>query len=123
MVPRKKRQLTRESVGGSADGYFAVPFQVEEWIGSIATLLWTFTFHLGSRGVSGASVLLVGLEAVMKFSRQTPLVRGVSLSRYGNDKEYRRDAVTDAALKPRDMINKTIGIVYSRAPRNRYAKT
>jgi hypothetical protein len=51
--------------------------------------------------VSGASVLLVGLETVMNFSRYTPLVRGLSLS---------QDGVSDATLKPHG-INKTIGIV------------
>jgi hypothetical protein len=63
-VRQKERQITRESLGRSADGYFAVPSRVDEGIGSNATLLQTF--HLGSRRVSAASVLLVGLEAAMK---------------------------------------------------------
>jgi len=32
---------------------------------------------------------------------------------YGNGKEYERDAVTDATVKPRD-INETVGVAYLR---------
>jgi len=62
--------------------------------------------------MGGASVLLVGLEAAMKFSRHILIMRGDSV--YGSGKEYERDAVTDATVKPRD-INKTVGIAYLRA--------
>lgn len=60
--------------------------------------------------MASASVLLVGIEAMKDFSRYTPIVRGDSM--YENAKEYERDAVTGATLKPRN-INKTVGIAYS----------
>lgn len=61
--------------------------------------------------MAGASVLLVGIEATIYFSRYTPSMRGDSMDE--NLKEYERDAVAGATLKPRD-INKTVAIAYSR---------
>ncbi len=68
----------------------------------------------------GASVLLVGLEAVMNLSRHTPIIRGDSL--YGNGSEYERDAVKDTTLNPRNIDN-TIGIAYLHALCNRYGNS
>ena len=62
--------------------------------------------------MAGASVLLVGIEATIDFSRFTPIMRGDSMDE--KPKEYERDAVAGATLKPRD-INKTVAIAYSRA--------
>ena len=39
MTRREEQQLTREILGGSADGYGTVPFQLDEWLVSNATLL------------------------------------------------------------------------------------
>ena len=52
---------------------------IDEWLASNATItpLQVGTFHLGSRGMTGASVLLVGLEAAIKFSRHIPIIRSV----------------------------------------------
>ena len=110
IIQREERQLTRESLSRSADGYRSIPVQIKEWFASNTRVL--LTFHFGSRGVGGASVLLVGLEAAMKFSRHILIVRGDSV--YGSGKEYERDTMTDATVKPRD-INKTVGIAYLRA--------
>jgi len=110
IIQREERQLTGESLGRSADGYRSIPVQIDKWFASNARVL--LTFHFGSRGMGGASVLLVGPEAAMKFSRHIPIMRGDSV--YGNGKEYERDAVTDATVKPRD-INKTVGIAHLRA--------
>ena len=77
MGRREERQLTREILGGSADGYSTSPYQVGEWNASNATFFRMF--HFGGRAVTGASVLVVGLEAVMNFSRKTWIVRGDSL--------------------------------------------
>ncbi len=70
--------------------------------------------------MGGASVLLVGLEAAMEFSKNIPIIRGNSL--YGNDREYERDAVMDATLKPRE-INYTVGIAQLYAFCNRYSNS
>ncbi len=70
--------------------------------------------------MGGASILLVGLEATMEFSKHTPIIRGNSP--YGNGREYERDAVMDATLKHRD-INYTVGIAQLRAFRNRYSNS
>jgi len=52
------------------------------------------------------SILLVVLEAAIKFSRHIPIMRSGSLN--GNGGEYERDGVMDATLKLRN-INNTIG--------------
>ncbi len=62
--------------------------------------------------MTGASVLLVGLEAAIKFSRHITIIRSGSLNE--NDGEYERNGVTDATLKPGN-INNTVGIAYLRA--------
>ncbi len=69
MVQRGKRQLTCERLGRSADEYRAIPVRIDELVVSNSRVL--LTFHFESRRVGRASVLLVGLEAAMKFSRHT----------------------------------------------------
>ena len=70
--------------------------------------------------MGGASILLVGLEATMEFSKHTPIIRGNSP--YGNGREYERDAVKDTTLNPRNIDN-TIGIAYLHALYNRYGNS
>ena len=74
MVRREKGQPTLESL--ATDGNRTIASQVGEWNVSSATLLRMFRVV---RRVHGASVLPVGIEAVMNLSRHTPIVRGDSL--------------------------------------------
>ena len=73
MARREQRQLTREILGRSADGYVTVPFQLDEWLVSNVTFLRKL--HSRCEGVGGASVLLVGMKTVTEFSRRTDCER------------------------------------------------
>ena len=79
MLRREERQPTIESL--ATNGNRTIPIRVqEEWNASGVTLLRMFQVV---RRVHGASVLPVGMEAVMNLSRHTPIVRGDSLYRKG----------------------------------------
>ena len=79
MVQREKRQPTLGSL--ATDGNRTLPIRVGEWNISSATLLRMFQIV---RRVHGASVLPVGMEAVMNPSRHTPIVRGDSIRSKSN---------------------------------------
>jgi hypothetical protein len=83
---------------------------IDEWLAPNASLLRTI--HFGNGGMVTASVLLVGLEAVIDFSRHTAIIRGDSL--YENGGEYERGGVVDVTEQALN-INNTMSITYLRA--------